>query len=145
MWGRDVRALAALLALLALLALAGTTRSALAWDSYRNLIPNGFNVQDEDGNVWPGVGHGRTFGGGPNNAFGRDFAKHRTKWLDVCRLDSDGDGKTNGEELGDPDCVWTPGSAPKFSCTSHPGFKNDPDTFCHGNSRYPAPRVSPDL
>ena len=130
----------------ALAALCSAPAGARAWDSYRNLIPNGHNVQDEDGNVWPGVGHGRTFGGGPTNPFGRDFAKANTKWLpDLCRMDSDGDGRTNGQELGDPECVWTPGAQPKFACTSHPGFKNDPDTFCHGNSRFPAPRVSPDL
>ena len=37
-------------------------------------------------------------------------------------MDSDGDGMTNGAELGDPDCTWTPGTAPKFSAgLSHPG------------------------
>ena len=37
-------------------------------------------------------------------------------------MDSDGDGMTNGAELGDPDCTWTPGTAPKFSAgISHPG------------------------
>ena len=38
-------------------------------------------------------------------------------------MDSDGDGRTNGEELGDPDCTWTPGMAPKYSAgLSHPGI-----------------------
>ena len=27
----------------------------------------------------------------------------------LCRSDSDGDGKTNGEELGDPFCIWERG------------------------------------
>lgn len=37
-------------------------------------------------------------------------------------MDSDGDGMPNGEELGDPDCEWTPGSSPKYtSGLSHPG------------------------
>lgn len=43
----------------------------------------------------------------------------------VCMTDSDGDGVTNGEELGDPCCLWTPDSpSPKgFRVTnlSHPG------------------------
>ena len=30
-------------------------------------------------------------------------------------MDSDADGMTNGAEFGDPDCTWTPGTAPKFS------------------------------
>lgn len=36
-------------------------------------------------------------------------------------MDSDGDGKTNGEELGDPTCVWTAGATPTDSATGHPG------------------------
>ena len=41
----------------------------------------------------------------------------------LCNLDSDGDNKTNGEELGDPDCVWTPSSELPDEITglSHPG------------------------
>ena len=44
-------------------------------------------------------------------------------WNDcICRQDSDGDGKTNGEELGDPDSAWTPGQAPAASANlTHPG------------------------
>ena len=30
-----------------------------------------------------------------------------TRWL--CHRDSDGDGLTNGEELGDPACSWREG------------------------------------
>lgn len=30
--------------------------------------------------------------------------------LELCQRDSDGDGQTNGEELGDPDCIWKPGA-----------------------------------
>ena len=99
-----------------------------AWDSYRALLPNGNNVLDDDDNVWPGVGHSRMFGGGPTNSFGRDFGKAGFKWTkELCQKDSDGDGKTNGEELGDPDCVWKQGAKPKYSCATHPGLKNDPD------------------
>jgi len=43
-------------------------------------------------------------------------------WTVVCRLDSDGDGRTNGAELGDPDCRWKPGVAPpRSNRLSHPG------------------------
>ena len=35
----------------------------------------------------------------------------RYQWTEaLCHMDSDGDGRTNGEELGDPDCVWQPAS-----------------------------------
>lgn len=38
-------------------------------------------------------------------------------------MDSDRDNKTNGEELGDPNCVWTAGSIPEGVAQSHPGKK----------------------
>ena len=28
---------------------------------------------------------------------------------ELCNADSDEDGRTNGEELGDPDCQWSVG------------------------------------
>ena len=44
-------------------------------------------------------------------------------WTRVCRLDSDGDGKTNGQELGDPNCTWKPGMRPvRSQAVSHPGL-----------------------
>lgn len=41
--------------------------------------------------------------------------------------DSDGDGKTNGQELGDPHCTWTKGEIPTHTNgLSHPGkFSED--------------------
>ena len=31
------------------------------------------------------------------------------QWAQLCPIDSDGDGRTNGEELGDVNCVWQSG------------------------------------
>lgn len=41
----------------------------------------------------------------------------------VCEADSDGDGLSNGQELGDPDCLWTAVDTeiPTNSTVSHPG------------------------
>lgn len=41
----------------------------------------------------------------------------------LCQRDSDGDGKTNGEELGDPDCVWQEGMQlpDTIDSLTHPG------------------------
>ena len=52
--------------------------------------------------------------------------------------DSDGDGRTNGEELGDPDCTWAPGTAPKFtSGLSHPGVCEPMDSLvCEGKTSF---------
>ncbi|XP_063420677.1 DBH-like monooxygenase protein 1 [Mytilus trossulus] len=46
------------------------------------------------------------------------------KWTpDFCNMDSDNDGLSNGVELGDPDCIWTPGQQPKRTENiSHPGI-----------------------
>jgi dopamine beta-monooxygenase len=54
----------------------------------------------------------------------QDFDKAGYKWTaELCRMDSDGDGFTNGQELGDPDCTWTKGMAQRTSAaTSHPGI-----------------------
>ena len=41
----------------------------------------------------------------------------------MCGLDSDGDGRTNGQELGDPDCTWKPGvTSLRSHDLSHPGL-----------------------
>src|SRR6516164_146123 len=60
-------------------------------------------------------------GGGSRNSFGNAMANAGFDWSSVCHLDSDGDGQTNGQELGDPDCVWTSGPAARSTAISNPG------------------------
>ncbi|KAK7114201.1 hypothetical protein V1264_000300 [Littorina saxatilis] len=97
----------------------------LGYSMYKPEIPNGDHVPHpcKPNFIWHGVGHRQVAGGGARNPFGEDFAKNGHKWTAaLCRLDSDEDGLTNGQELGDPDCVWTPGSTPpRTSNISHPG------------------------
>lgn len=53
-------------------------------------------------------------------------------WSEVCPLDSDHDEYTNGQELGDPCCIWRPGEATAWSFhASHPGI--------YGNIQFSAP------
>ena len=113
---------------LALLVLAATIVATLgsAYQSYQQQIPNGHRVM-RNGISWPGVGHTSSSGGGNRNAFGVDFAASLVGgqyWTPtLCRKDSDGDGQSNGFELGDPDCVWRPGQTPQRTVDiSHPGF-----------------------
>jgi hypothetical protein len=42
----------------------------------------------------------------------------------VCEADSDGDGRTNGEELGDPKCQWSTNGHILLSnlTVTHPGI-----------------------
>ena len=47
---------------------------------------------------------------------GLAFEAEGKRWTEaLCRADSDGDGLTNGEELGDPCCTWREGQAPARS------------------------------
>jgi len=102
---------------------------AHAYQSFRENFPNGFNVRDCEGVIVPGVGHLRKAGAEARNEFGIEFAESGSgiwgPW--ICEQDSDGDGMTNGEELGDPNCVWTPGQTPEFTDgITHPGLACGP-------------------
>ncbi|KAL4233041.1 hypothetical protein ACF0H5_007727 [Mactra antiquata] len=109
----------------------------LAHPYYQQLIPNGAAVPDpcNAGGLWLAVGHYD-----PNhhtqakNPFARDFAAAGHVWTAaLCQKDSDGDGKTNGAELGDPNCVWTSGATPQQKASGHPGICN-PVGACIGDS-----------
>ncbi|OQS02486.1 hypothetical protein THRCLA_05133 [Thraustotheca clavata] len=95
--------------------------SAHGYGKFAALVPNGKNVP----NV-PAIGHVDPSGGGDRNAFGKDFASNGMTWTTaLCKLDSDGDGATNGEELGDPCCTWKSGATLALSITpTSPGTKN---------------------
>lgn len=73
-------------------------------------------------------------GGTPRNAFGLDVKKNLSgnniNWAALSKLDSDGDGFTNGVELQDPDGTWTPGSPQPgdISKVTNPGDKNSVPT-----------------
>lgn len=81
-------------------------------------IPNGANVPNVEA-----VGHSDGTGdSSARNAFGSDFEDAGNEWtVSLCQMDSDGDGQTNGQELGDPCCEWTKGGTPqRTSGISHP-------------------------
>lgn len=88
----------------------------------RTVVPNGDRVpcREEFGGcepgvgaepdlVCPGVGHANCQGATmPLNAFGKDLKDAQYVWTTrLCQKDSDGDGLTNGQELGDPCCTWS--------------------------------------
>ncbi|KAG2774078.1 hypothetical protein JG687_00009174 [Phytophthora cactorum] len=114
------------------LALVATAAAVVnARPTYVALLPNGDNV--------PGVaalGHVNPAGGGANNDFGHDFASAGKSWTkEFCEKDSDGDGQTNGQELGDPCCEWVESSNAVVQWKeglSHPGnatSKSDPSLW----------------
>jgi len=73
-------------------------------------------------------GHVSTSGGGARNDFGNDFSAAGREWTtSLCQQDSDGDGRSNGEELGDPNCVWQVGDTPERTTgITHPGVADEP-------------------
>jgi hypothetical protein len=83
--------------------------------------------------------------GNPRNDFGSDaqsaldpstpVTSAPVIWAELCPKDSDDDGWTNGEELGDPDCVWIRGDADPLGTVFNPGrASSHPPSEC-GNGR----------
>jgi len=105
------------------LLLAAYGECALAFSVFPGLLPNGNSAVGCDGSTVRAVGHADPRGGGPRNQFGLDFRSAGYAWTsELCNQDSDGDGMSNGQELGDPACVWTPGTVPsRTEDISHPG------------------------
>jgi hypothetical protein len=113
---------------------------AAAISSYQSHIPNGTKNGCR-------TCHVSAFGANPWNDFGKDVLRqdpdvteadlagatgqnrnyNQTPSWDValCQLDSDGDGQSNGQELGDPNCEWifaTPAVHPaRTTDISNPG------------------------
>ncbi|EME27861.1 ferric-chelate reductase [Galdieria sulphuraria] len=95
--------------------------------NYLDQFPNGAKVLDPQSNTtsWIGVGHKDAMGTTGINQFGKDFRKVGGNWKRLCVLDSDGDGQSNGMELGDPCCVWKKGDIPfRVWDISHPGTRS---------------------
>ena len=118
----------------------------LAHPDYLAKIPNAGRVFDCSGTSWPAVGHAQAEGGGARNSFGEDFAAAGHEWTrELCEMDSDGDGYSNGVELGDPECEWSEGGTAQFDKgIRHPGGQcvgagcydsNDLEDPCDGYER----------
>ncbi|KAF1795066.1 Choloylglycine hydrolase/NAAA C-terminal [Phytophthora cactorum] len=96
-------------------------------EAYATKVPNGRNVDGVKA-----IGHTNVDGGGIRNAFGRAFYDAGHAWTkELCEADSDRDGQTNGEELGDPCCEWTVESAKDPLWTS--GVSNPGDDASTSN------------
>jgi stearoyl-CoA desaturase (delta-9 desaturase) len=102
---------------------------SVAFANFLGLMPNGMHPQFSGQGHWNALGHTRplpdhNFPHIPfrRNEFGRDFFRAGHSWTrELCMADSDGDGMTNGEELGDPECIWRVGEAPAYDNVTHPG------------------------
>ncbi|XP_069119109.1 temptin-like [Argopecten irradians] len=99
--------------------------TCLGHKAYGKQLPNGEAVPNPCvGGIWSGVGHITSSGSGtPLNLFGEEFRANGHTWTyELCQHDTDNDGMSNGEELGDPLCVWTVGNTPAEPAKGHPGI-----------------------
>ena len=99
-----------------------TLKDTTAFPQYKPLFPNGERT------IGGAVAFGHMdnqSGGGPRNQFGKDFVASGYKWtVELCKIDSDMDGYSNGKEMGDPNCVWKQGEVPEITdnnMLSNPG------------------------
>ena len=88
--------------------------------------------------------------GGATNAFGYDASLTliggTVQWDQLCALDSDLDGFTNGEELGDVDCVWRINDGPNPDGVLTPTNPGDPNSYpMEAPDLGPLPDMSPPL
>ena len=94
------------------LVLVAPAQTARAYTSYVNYVPNGPVARCL-------TCHVRSTGGGTRNPFGEDVKRNRVgitpNWAVISTLDSDTDGFSNGEELGDPCGCWRRGLKPAFT------------------------------
>lgn len=115
-----------------------SSTAAFAISSYQVDIPNGdafrclmCHESAGGGEGWNDFGKDILEEGGANpdaNPGDQDLGfvgRPSDYWAAVCGIDSDGDGSSNGEELGDPDCAWTVGDPEPDVTASNPG---DPDS-----------------
>lgn len=118
---------------------------ASAFPTFLQLIPNGNAAERPDSGITClHLGHTPCEPGAPRNPFGLDFNKSREWTVEFCQTDSDGDGLTNGEELGDPCCVWKPGQTPlRTNSLSHPGDPNETNTAPKCDEIQPTTTPSP--
>ncbi|CAK4215941.1 unnamed protein product [Aphanomyces euteiches] len=94
--------------------------SVAALPTYVAKVPNGDKVSGV-----AAIGHVDPAGGGARGPFGLAFAGASHTWTTaLCQADSDGDGATNGEELGDPCCTWKVGATLATTTATHPGVAN---------------------
>mmetsp|Transcript_20635 Transcript_20635/g.50874 ORF Transcript_20635/g.50874 Transcript_20635/m.50874 type:complete len:363 (-) Transcript_20635:512-1600(-) len=86
---------------------------ALAHQRYVSRFPNGNQMATLGCRAF---GHNLCSDGASRTSLGNAFRAQGYAWtLELCLADSDGDGVSNGQEMGDPCCVWKVGDVPAIT------------------------------
>ena len=99
------------------------------------LLPNGIVSNCTTCHTSPNGGARNVFGRAVQTIISNSSNCNKTFWgPDLAKMDSDGDGVTNGEELQDPEGTWTPGMPNPGSraLVTNPGVVN-PKKFIRGD------------
>ena len=95
---------------------------ASASANYPHRIPQGYTNPAGPSGGRCYICHVAAGGGGTRTAFGEAFIANGRVWnANLAELDSDGDGWTNGQELGDPFGDWDEGESYVSSYRGNPG------------------------
>lgn len=84
---------------------------ATSYPQYNNNVPNGNMIPPSAIELGHPGGSTKRY-----TSFGNAYVSNGRKWTKgLCMVDSDGDGQSNGLEMGDPCCLWVAGSSPQFT------------------------------
>lgn len=82
----------------------------VGYPSYNGNVPNGNQVPPSAIELGHPGGATKRY-----TSFANAYVSSGRKWsLALCKGDADGDGQSNGLEMGDPCCTWTVGAQPLF-------------------------------
>lgn len=103
--------------------------TSLARDFRVKDIPNGGHFQCQNCHLDNSGKDFTPFGSDAKSHFIKDgsgVSQEHVLWDQAwCQRDSDGDGRSNGVELGDPDCTWAVGDSNPASEVTNPGSAGD--------------------
>lgn len=87
------------------------TSSVKAYPQYNGNVPNGNMIPPSAITLGHPNGNTRLY-----TSFANAYVANGRKWSKgLCVADSDGDGQSNGLEMGDPCCLWVVGSTAQFT------------------------------
>lgn len=82
-----------------------------AYPTYNNNVPNGNLIPPSAIELGHPGGATKRYTG-----FANQYVSNGRKWTKMlCSSDADGDGQSNGLEMGDPCCTWVQGASPMFT------------------------------